>query len=511
VKAFRRQTWVSIALGVTIAALMLVRVSITGPRVHIRWHERVTAAERAALERRHELRNGNPVGADNTWRYELGDRSPDRLGALIQDPAVADTAYIDRDTLTSEGRDIQLTARYPFSDLFDGPSELLRLHRSVWLLAGGAALFWGARSASARRRRHITVATLILVGVTTVAFPLDPSFVTMGGSADHVRSRGDFEQWFGGRVRYEKHLSQVILIQLYPRFGPAEDAPERALVSMSRLAAGWFVLCAVGLAALESWSAVVLRYLGLALLAPSALLYFGWRELGYLSLNVAAFPLLAHGLRYGGARLEAGSVMAGLGAALHGSGLVSLAGAWMAAWGTTGRLIERAGRVLRITAWGTAAYLGWMALYVILLKLPISPDPGPQAFSSWRPWSVDEIREGRVAAAILSPTGVRDLAMSAWIVGAPLLLVALSLWRQQPHEVRAAVWYLIPSTLFVILRWPFEGIGGGMDLVVAGFPAFYALAWACAHDARRATVAAALLVSAHYAFWRVVLDDRFVP
>jgi hypothetical protein len=124
---------------------------------------------------------------------------------------------------------------------------------------------------------------------------------------------------------------------------------------------------------------------------------------------------------------------------------------------------------------------------------------------------MDEIREGRVAAAILSATGMRDLAMSAWVIGAPLVFVALSLWRRQPHEVRIAMWYLVPSILFVIFRWPFEGVGGGMDLVVAGFPAFYALAWVCAHDARRTAVAAALLVSAHYAFWRVVLDDRFVP
>ena len=511
-KAFRRQTWAWTALGVVLAMLMLVRVTITDPRVHIRWHERVSATDRTALERQYDLRNGRPTdGAGDTWRYELGDRSRERIGALLQDPAVADTAYLDRDTLRSEIPDIQVTLRYPFSDLFDGPSGLLRLHRSVWLLAAGGALLWGARAASARRRRHVAVAALLLVGVATVAFPLDPSFVTMGGSADHVRSRGDFEEWWGGRVRYEKHLSQVILIHLYPRFGPTDAAPERTLVAMSRLATGWFVLCALAIGALESWSAVVLRYLGLAVLAPSALLYFGWRELGYLSLNVAAFPLLARGLRDGGVRLEAGSALAGLGAALHGSGLVSLAGAWMAACGASGRLIERVGRALRVTAWGTAAYLGWIALYVIVLKLPISPDPGPQAFSSWRPWSMDEIREGRVAAAILSSTGARDLAMSAWVIGAPLLAVALSLWRRQPHEVRAALLYLIPSVLFVMFRWPFEGVGGGMDLVVAGFPAVYALAWVCAHDSRRTTLAAALLVSAHYAFWRVVLDDRFVP
>jgi hypothetical protein len=48
-----------------------------------------------------------------------------------------------------------------------------------------------------------------------------------------------------------------------------------------------------------------------------------------------------------------------------------------------------------------------------------------------------------------------------------------------------------------------------MDLVVAGFPALYALAWVCAHDSRRTNLAAMLLISAHYAFWRVVLDQQF--
>ena len=511
VKAFRRQTWAAIALGVLIAVLMLVRVTITDPRIHVRWSERVTTTERAALESRYDLRQGARVEGPNTWRYELGSLSRDNIGALLQDPAVADTAYIDRDALATAGRDVQVTLRYPFSDLFDRPSGLLQLHRSLWLLAAGGALLWGARAAGALRRRNVAVAALLLVGVMTMVFPLEPSLVTMGGSADHVRSRDDFEEWFGGRVRFEKHLSQVVLLQLYDRFEPTDAAPERALMAMSRLGTAWFLLCALGIGVLESWSPLVLRYLGLALLAPSALLYFGWRELGYLSLNVAVFPLLVRGLRDGGARLEAGGTLAGLGAALHGSGLVSLAGAGLAACGAAGRLAERAGRVLRLVVWGTAGYLGWIALYVILLKLPISPDPGPQAFSSWRPWSIDEIREGRVAAAILSPTGVRDLAMSAWIIGAPLLFVALSLWRRQPHEVRTALWYLVPSVLFVIFRWPFEGVGGGMDLVVAGFPALYGLVWVCAHDARRTTVAAALLVSAHYAFWRVVLDDRFVP
>jgi hypothetical protein len=49
-----------------------------------------------------------------------------------------------------------------------------------------------------------------------------------------------------------------------------------------------------------------------------------------------------------------------------------------------------------------------------------------------------------------------------------------------------------------------------MDLLVAAFPAFYAVAWVCAHDARRTTIAATLLALAHLFFWRILMDDRFV-
>lgn len=507
----RRRTWAWIAFGgVLIAMLTLVRVTVTDPRVNVRWHEGVSPADRTALERRYDLRNGNPVeGTTTTWRYDLGERSRENIRALIQDPAVDDTGYIDRDALmTSEGRGIRVT-RYPFSDLFDRPSQLLQLHRSLWLLLAGGVLLWAARASSEIGRRNVTVATFLLVGVMTVAFPFEPSFVTMGEAGDRVGSRKRFESNFGGRVRYEKHLSQVILLQLYLRFDPTEAAPERAVIAFTRGAAAFFVLSAIAIGFIERWSALVLRYLGLALLAPSALLYFGWLEFGYLSLSVAAFPLLAHGLRHGGARLEAGSALAGLGAALHGSGLVSLAGAWIAALGTSGRLRDRVGRALRVTAWGTAAYLGWIAIYVIVLKLPIIPDPGSARVSPWRPLFVDDIRDGQVSAAILSATGARDLLMTAWVVGAPLLVVVASLRRRYPHEVQAALWYIPPSILFMIFRWPWDGIGEGMDLLVAGFPALYALAWVCAHDSKRTNIAATLLISAHYAFWRIVLDEQF--
>jgi hypothetical protein len=508
----RRRTWAWIALGgVLIAILALIDVQITGPRVSVQWSPEMALDARTALERRYDLRNGE-LDEGTTWRYDLGDRSRDNIGALVHDPAALDTGYIDRETLTPRPRDVRVTIRsfpYPFRDLVGHPSELIQLRISAALLLAGGVLLWAARVASVRRRRNVAVATLLLLGVIAVGFQIDPSFVTMGAVRDHLQDRTNFERNFAGRVRFEKHLSQTILLQLYLRLEPTETAPERALVAVTRGITAWFVLSALLIGFLERWSAVVLRYLGLALLAPAALLYFGWREFGYFSLNVAAFPLLARGLRDGGARLEAGSALTGLGTALHGSGLLALAGSGLAVLGTSATLKERLSRALRVAAWFTAAYLGWIAVYVIVLKLPIDSDPGPGFASPWRPWLVDDTRQGRLAAAILSAAGARDVLMSLWVVGAPLLVVVLSLWRRYREEVRAALWYLPPSIAFVIVRWPFEGIGGGTDLVVAGFPALYALAWVCAHDSKRTMIATALLVSAHFAFWQIVLDPRF--
>ena len=134
--------------GALIAILTLVRVTVTDPVVQVRWHDDVSIADRVALEHRYELRNAFPAG--DGWRYELGERSQENIGALIQDPAVYSTDHIDRDALTPEDGDIRVTIWYPFSDLFDRPAQLLQLHRSVWLLLAGGVLLWAARASSAR-------------------------------------------------------------------------------------------------------------------------------------------------------------------------------------------------------------------------------------------------------------------------------------------------------------------------------------------------------------------------
>lgn len=507
----RRRTWAWIAAGgVLIAMLALLDVQITAPRVSVRWAPEMAPDDRTARERRYDLRNGER-DEGTTWQYDLGDRSRDNIGALVHDPAALDTGYIDRETLTPRARDVRVTIRtfpYPFRDYLDSPRQLLQLQSSVWLMLGGGVILWASRAASERRRRNAAIAALLLVGSLAGALPISPSLVQMGDANQSVESRRNFENYAGVHaIRFEAHLSYAILGRLDRLLGGTDASPARAQIALAHAATAWFVLCALAIGYLERWSATILRYLGLVVLAPAALMYFGWREVGYLSLNIAAFPLLARGLRDGGWRLEGGSALVGLGAALHGWGLVSLIGAWLAALVAPAPLADRVGRVLRIAAWGTAAYTGWVAVYVILLKLPIIP--GHVHAIPWRPWFVDEVFDHRMNPAIFSAAGGRILLMTAWVVGAPLLVVAASLWRQHRDEVRTALGYVLPSVIVTTLVLHSQGLNEDMDVVFAVFPALYALAWICARDLKRTTIAAALLVSAHYAFWYICLDPRF--
>ena len=62
----RRRTWTWVALGGALVAIVLcVDVTITDPRVGVRWHEGVGESDRETVEDRHQLRNG--VGDGRTW------------------------------------------------------------------------------------------------------------------------------------------------------------------------------------------------------------------------------------------------------------------------------------------------------------------------------------------------------------------------------------------------------------------------------------------------------------
>jgi hypothetical protein len=333
-----RRWWLAIAAA-ALAVPALVNVTITDPRVHVRWREGLTAAERSSREHQYGLASGASLEGD-TWRYELRDRNRENVAALVRDPVVVDTAYIDRPTFTAPDRTIVVTKGPAWFLVGDKPAGLFQI-QSLTLLLAGTLLLVAARTADERRRRVLGVAVLITFGVAAYALPLEQP-LRMGDSETYVGARDRFEFYAGVRqIRYEAHLSHAILGRLDALFGSTVDAPRRALATLMRGATAWFLLSAFLIGAVERWSPFVLRYLGLALLAPSALLYFGYRELGHLSLNVAAFPLLARGLQHGTKHLEGASALIGLGAAFHGFGLLSLVGGALAAFAVRARLAHR--------------------------------------------------------------------------------------------------------------------------------------------------------------------------
>ena len=513
-----RRWWVA-AGAVLVVAASLVTVTVTGPRVSVRWKPNVTAADRVELERRHDLRNGRTDDATNqsVWRYELGDWSRDAVAALVADTAVADTNYIDRSTYQVDDAAITVGTRipailrslpFPFStdNRFDSLWFLFHV-QSLCLLVCGTVLLWAARIGGDSRRRLVAVAVLLAVGIAAYTLPL-PSRLRMADSNMYTKNRSNFEGSIGRpELPFENHLTIALLKKMYPAFGPGEDAPDRTFKALTRLAALWFVGCALAVGIIERWSPHVVRYLALVVFVPSTLMYFGHRDFAYLSVNLAAFPLLARGISEGSKRLEAGSALAGLGAAFHGFGLLSLVGAWLGCLVVRLPPVQRLDRALRIAAWGTAAWVGWVAIYLIVFNLGVTPSHASSG--SWRPLFVDEVGH-RLNVAIFSRAGIRDILVSGWVLGAPLLVVAASLWRQHRDQAVATAVYALPSVLFLIFFWPPQGLGVDTGHVVAAFPAVYACAWLCARDPRHTTAAAVLLVSAHLGFWRMVLDTRFV-
>jgi hypothetical protein len=96
----RRRTWIAVS-GTCLAAALIVAaptgllVRDPNPAVHVRWAESTAAAERAALEQRLQLAPLEQMAA-TTWRYEVLDTSRDNLEAIVREPNIQDTHFVDR-------------------------------------------------------------------------------------------------------------------------------------------------------------------------------------------------------------------------------------------------------------------------------------------------------------------------------------------------------------------------------------------------------------------------------
>lgn len=490
-----------------------VRVERQCPRVHVRWAETTTGDERHSAEVRYSLKDAERRDG-TTWAYRLEDSSRENLRALVSDPNVADTHGLDRHAFVADEPCTHRLARRPLLTgvLPPSGSELRPGWQSPLIVAFGLFVLWIAGRPDSSRRRAALVASVVALLAAAWTMPFDPTFQRrMGDYNTYVASREAFDSYTAvATVRFEAHLSHVVLNALGRLLGGRNDAPVRAFAVISAAGGAAFAAALLSVVALHRWSEEAVRYVALVILAPATLMYFGFREIGYLSLPFAVLgaPLVLRGVETGSRRVAAGASILGLGAAFHGFGLLSLGGAAAAALASAHPWRQRLALLLDAFAFGTAFYLVWVFVYEVLLKLGIQPGHAQEI--ALRPLLHAE-RAARVNYPIISAIGLRDVLMSSWIVGVPVVLAAGARVRALPPALlRVAVAFTVPSLVFLVLFWPVQGLAAEMDLVFAAFPALFALLWVAAHDPRSAVFTAGILLTGHFAFWRVILDDRFL-
>jgi hypothetical protein len=419
----------------------------------------------------------------------------------IESPAV-EVAGVDG----TRAPDRQWQVSLGFRDLRDATS-LVQPQSIVAIVLG---LMIGAASmATSRGARIISAcAGVVLLLAATITLPLDQS-IRMGDYGTYVAGRSNFEAYFAGpSIRFEAHLSSMLLRLFDRALGADERSPVLAFHDLGLYASMWYCSMMLVAAWALGWTPSALRYLAIVTTAPATIMFFGFHELGYLSLNAAAFPLIVTGLRRASTRFDAGSALVGVGAALHGFGLLSLVGTAVLSLAARIRLRDRVAFVMRAFGYGTSAYLIWIFLYVTVMRLNVLPGHAGEVF--WRPLWESRFAEHRINAALLSFQGAAETLVAGWLSGAVLLLVAVVMLRQRPRDVALAVAFTLPSLAFQWLFWPIQGLAVEGDLIFGAFPALFALAWLAARTSAATCWSLALLAGAHVIFWRVMLGDFFV-
>ena len=92
---------IGIPSGFLLILLLLTRALTIGPAPSIRvaWEPGISSDERSAQARRYLLTNGEDVDGA-TWSYDLTDTSSRNIAALLAEPRLVGTAFIDRETAT---------------------------------------------------------------------------------------------------------------------------------------------------------------------------------------------------------------------------------------------------------------------------------------------------------------------------------------------------------------------------------------------------------------------------
>ena len=344
-----------LAIIVVLGLVWLVPAS--GPAVQVSWSDSLDVAQRQSSERRLHL--VNPTYREGTsWGYILDDTSQSTVwmpGRVIAPDIAAGSR------LGSIGPPIVRLV---------GPYAV----QSFICLALGLLVLMGSFAPTRRWRQSYfaCACALFVVGWISCDLPLRPSHEIsnwMGDYTTYTEDREQFEAYFGyDTVRFHFHLGGFVLNLVDRALGATASSPQTAFVVTSWLMGGVFLMGALLVAVVEGWSAHVMRYLSLSMAAPVMLFFFGYRELGYFSLSIAAFPLLLHGLtvkeeasrtKY----LAFAGALHGVRAALHGFGLIGLGSSLAATLISKGSLRSRLEGASTVFVWGFTAYLIWLLGY----------------------------------------------------------------------------------------------------------------------------------------------------
>ena len=411
-------------------------------------------------------------------------------------------------------------------------STVLMLHGAGWIAA--AVVFWQsatlhvprvqsaiaiglalvvlrAASAPRRSRRRVVLCVLVVAAVAFVAVPLPQRFEghdLMVDGGQTASSRAEFEMHFGPRgVNFHSHLGDVLMRTLHVAFGRSDASPALAYDALSRLAGLLFLLELGVAAAWHRWSRQSCRYVGLVVATPLCLLFFGYRELGYLSMAAGVVPLLALGRSRSRVEADASTLVAGflqgVHTAIHGFGILGLAGGALAAVSGRGDAIRRLMRVATFTSAAVALYVGWVFLYFVVAGLSVvwTRQLG------YRPVFESIVFDDRVAYPLLSLAGLGEFGAFSALSGVPLL--ALAVVSSRLAALVPAILYALPGLIFLIRWWPVAA-PYNLDLLLSAFPGVFGACWVVSSSDRKSMTALLVLAVMHLLLWTTVGSGVFV-
>jgi len=206
-------------------------------------------------------------------------------------------------------------------------------------------------------------------------------------------------------------------------------------------------------------------------------------------------------VRANAAALVAGGLQ-GLHAALHGFGLLGLAGGAMAALSRPGDMLRRGVRAATFTSAGVALYLGWMFFYVTLGRLSVEWERQ----LGYRPFFESIVFDNKIANPLLSQAGFGEFGLLSALAGVPVL--ALALLSSRRATLVPTILYALPGLIFLVQWWP-PSAPSNLDLMLSVFPGIFAACWVLASSRLTSMRTLLLLSGLHMLLWTAVGNAVF--